>query len=573
MAEVSHLLAQPQSHTFVLHGITDEKTSESAQTRFDLIYEKCDVALDAMKGDLKESFSEIIKANSELWHSLTHLKATEELSESQLRQDKVEFGLSVDSALKRGFDAISMKSTDFQYDGAAEYDTSAYLSELIARAHSVNPSFIRFMKQTKLAKLGQLKFGPVKTHGRCKAKALNDYSKRQWPKSACVIDIIRCSVTFDGFKALWDGIEALDTICGDSQCVENDETELKVSILRCKNGFAKFKDSGDVPHSYCDVKYNVICTVWDNSSGSFVAVVGEIQLLFKEMIETKRKIHEIYEIMRHKPFVDTAAAHLKESFADIRTRLLYVRLNPRSLVPTMSHCQLQVSRELLLSEASPKSDRTVLYELLRHKIKPKLAQRLFHDICVTFTNEELRTKHYLHVAAASQSLQTLAVVANAILDAPTVDERFKQELLEEFASESGTPLMTCANNGELSKELFDLLCPSDYQWKTRHLTNCAMNTAFGGENLRVLHSKITESVYQKLLCGTNSQVLCCRVFFASSNHWLCLPLRVCVTEFHTTNDGIETTEVRRRRVRPQSAHSNTKTKRQTLVVATRWRWS
>ena len=48
---------------------------------------------------------------------------------------------------------------------------------------------------------------PVKTYDRCLIKSNTDYSFEPYPTSACILDLLRCSITFDNTESFINGLE------------------------------------------------------------------------------------------------------------------------------------------------------------------------------------------------------------------------------------------------------------------------------------------------------------------------------------------------------------------------------
>lgn len=72
--------------------------------------------------------------------------------------------------------------------------------------------------------------GPIKRESRCIEKAETDYATEKFPRSNKLIDIIRCSVTFQSPGELLKCIDMFKEVVSDGQ------TSF-VKIARIKNGF------------------------------------------------------------------------------------------------------------------------------------------------------------------------------------------------------------------------------------------------------------------------------------------------------------------------------------------------
>ena len=58
----------------------------------------------------------------------------------------------------------------------------------------------------------QYSSAPVKTRQRAEIKAKTDYVHRDWPKTSCIMDFIRCSVVFDTIGDLLNGAKKLKSM-------------------------------------------------------------------------------------------------------------------------------------------------------------------------------------------------------------------------------------------------------------------------------------------------------------------------------------------------------------------------
>ena len=130
--------------------------------------------------------------------------------------------------------------------------------------------------------------GFVKMKSRCLVKAVTRYTDRKYPISANLLDVIRCSVTFDNAKDLIAGLEKFE------QKIAIDEK--KDSILKClirrRNSFGDIEERLD----YSDIKINVLVKVHN------VSMIGEVQFLLSFMENFKNRAHGTYRFMRKESF-------------------------------------------------------------------------------------------------------------------------------------------------------------------------------------------------------------------------------------------------------------------------------
>ena len=116
-----------------------------------------------------------------------------------------------------------------------------------------------------------------------------NYSDQEFPSAACIVDYLRCSVTFATPQDL------LSAVNGFIDKVENHEVDCISGIVRIKNGFKnilvweKIDDYG-----YVDLEMNVIFTNKSRTESQLV----EIRFLLNFLLHAKKLGHKYYEIKR-----------------------------------------------------------------------------------------------------------------------------------------------------------------------------------------------------------------------------------------------------------------------------------
>ena len=118
-----------------------------------------------------------------------------------------------------------------------------------------------------------------------------DYSISEFPSGACILDYLRCSITFKTPKHLLDGVEyVIDKI-------ESNKIKSLSKILRIKNGFKnilKWNSNSLSDYNYVDLKMNVIFNNKFNTESQIV----EIQFLLDFLLKAKKLGHKYYGIKR-----------------------------------------------------------------------------------------------------------------------------------------------------------------------------------------------------------------------------------------------------------------------------------
>jgi len=171
-----------------------------------------------------------------------------------------------------------------------------YLNQLLCISHIIDPQF-----QAHLASLfrrlpGSVDFqeGPPKNLARSRAKAQTDYADCPWPTCAHLLDLVRCSVTFETAEELRAGLMLLMDEAGTA---DHDngwspaQIQQKLTVVRVKNGFSGGRGG------YRDIKVNVLFV-----SDQGFAMIGEVALVLAKLRDYKQATHELYEILREREF-------------------------------------------------------------------------------------------------------------------------------------------------------------------------------------------------------------------------------------------------------------------------------
>lgn len=224
---------------------------------------------------------------------------------------------------ERELDLLGMQVEAEHFDFFEHCDTESYLSQLLIRAHSLNMPFQNDImnifdidesedngRNNNLQLLYQ--GAPVKLAPRIKIKSQTDYADQKFPQTACVLDVIRCSLCFDDCHALLVGLKRFEKMIKERRKLQlkNESSGNRnkkggggsindgciKSIVRVKNMFSKLnkklleteKKDDNInllnKFQYCDIKYNVI--VLHNG----MALVGEVQFLLNWMLVAKQML-------------------------------------------------------------------------------------------------------------------------------------------------------------------------------------------------------------------------------------------------------------------------------------------
>ena len=258
-------------------------------------------ALEVVNGELIkqqqfiwENVQQEQKENEKMFSQLTSFgtqeKSSQPMKTTQLRQDTIENGIKSSvteyelmvSTLEAGLSGRAANIANTNSSSSAfninfEYTTKVYLTECLRFSHLNNTNFQKHMLKYFSDLDVQCKYAsaPVKLYDRCVVKSTSDYSESSFPQSACILDFLRFSVTFDSIEGM---VKALNQFINDIN--ENKIACLKPNgVLRIKNGFkdisTKWKSYKDA--QYCDIKLNII---YYNNKGETMLVEGQFLLKF-----------------------------------------------------------------------------------------------------------------------------------------------------------------------------------------------------------------------------------------------------------------------------------------------------
>lgn len=182
------------------------------------------------------------------------------------------------------------------------YNNNIYLNKLLLVAGIIDKQFQIDMRKIsndiKHSKNIDLVFkpGPIKTYKRCNIKIETDYNndKYPWPNAAHLLDINRCMVILTQMSDTQQFLVSFKSMLADNlqYCVK--------TIVRFKNDWNEFNINS--PH-YADIKLNVLISLATNELN--FGIVGEIQILTKDMSTYKLASHPLYSISRNQDVIRT----------------------------------------------------------------------------------------------------------------------------------------------------------------------------------------------------------------------------------------------------------------------------
>jgi len=215
------------------------------------------------------------------------------------RQDHKSVGLLSEKGLREVFDreVKSDEENSDDIDMKNFIDSNMAINMLTSTASKIDDEFQRHVR-IAMSSYGSFKKAPMKKVERSVSKLENEYRTESFPKSAKLLDLVRCSVTFNTVEQLLTGYSAfMRHIKANPSIIE---------LARVKNGFIKMNRGG-----YRDIKINVVYKS-QNPEHRHVHMVCEVQLLLINYLEEKRKIHKLYSILREETFFNMVVSKSTE---------------------------------------------------------------------------------------------------------------------------------------------------------------------------------------------------------------------------------------------------------------------
>ena len=286
---------------------------------------------DAFEKVVKFSMNSIKTTDNDKFNDNNNNNSTDQII--NLRQDMLECNYAE-------YNELEVRSgNDINYESHKEYE-KVYLTKLLITAHQLNNEFqnsvsnlVKQFINNVLNKSDTVYFkgAKVKSLSRSFIKAQTDYKNEEWPKTAKILDLNRCSIIFDTCTQLIRGLHFF------TNCVALGKAGCITRICRIKNGWKDIKNWKNVKdYGYRDIKFNVVIDAYGNNmdkddrnvkydrlyrnvngsnnnttNDNGNQIIGEIQFILDSFANIKDAGHSVYEIRRRKDLVN-----------DIRTLLM-----------------------------------------------------------------------------------------------------------------------------------------------------------------------------------------------------------------------------------------------------------
>jgi len=369
--------------------------------------------------DSKFVFERLMEIANELSQGITdemdaiydHLKAHKDWdrvtaiqSETMIyRQDHDDVGLLKDDGITGVIEAKQQEDDNNDEEEETQklrdfVESNLAVSKLTATAKRIDPEFQSVMKSV-MTRFGEYKAGPIKKVDRCVSKLENDYQDAAFPKAARLLDLVRCSVSFNTITQLVAGYH------GFMKFIEQSPETMKVA--RVKNGFI-----GDVEGGYRDLK---ICVVFTSAQEPELKMICEVQLILNQYLFEKKKMHKLYSVIRDEVYyqmvVQTEEDTADENEVDINKLkfepILKLEQDVRgSFGYQMARCTVQSDLQMLCIKESwgdkvsviDVMDRKVLFQTVGFKKLGHVHKWLTFD-----------DRHYLSVQSAKNEVKFFCV--------------------------------------------------------------------------------------------------------------------------------------------------------------------
>ena len=277
-------------------GNDSKDNGSNVKVVYDVIEPTIDAILTKQQVFLYNSVINEMKENKLAWEKLSGLKEFRKINNviSDLRQDCIPNGILTEFSENELF-KIAPLIDNKHFDAFEEYNTKNYLSKCLIISQSVKSKFQNDMKNLfeEIDKTAIFQAAAVKLEERCIVKASVEYNLKEFPSVASILDLIRCSITFENVNSMFKAIECFQhkVLLKKAGCVKD--------ILRLKNGFNKvrlWKESKD--YQYFDIKLNILIETNNNGNN----IIGEIQFLTKWLLKFKQMAQKCYSIKRRNDF-------------------------------------------------------------------------------------------------------------------------------------------------------------------------------------------------------------------------------------------------------------------------------
>lgn len=326
------------------------KNSNSNAFVYDEILDTVNKELYNQKLFLQKKILSIMSLKNEEFKAFNKLCDLKEIGISDsIRQDNLKCNKPEYSA----YELIATSESDF--DSEKEYDTRIYLINLLIKARELNT---RFQKQMKLFvsiinSNAIYQNASIKKYDRCVEKSQVDYVDAKWPRTAKLIDIIRCSITFNSCKEMYDALMVF------KHRVDHNQGDCIKKILRIKNGFSTIKNWKNTnDFEYRDIKLNVLISNNDNSK----QIIGEIQFLLSLMLNVKQMGHSLYQITRRFEFVDSLKKLINHNNNNINETIKMKQVIKNKDYTSFKN-QILLNNDTLLNMSLNNTDRPLLFDL------------------------------------------------------------------------------------------------------------------------------------------------------------------------------------------------------------------
>eukprot|EP01083_Nonionella_stella_P099327 279287_1 len=221
------------------------------------------------------------------WKELMMIKSTTLIE----RQDHEKVGLLKEKSFVDFNECSNAEQKESHVELENLVDSKIAINILLCTAKEIDKEFQNHI-DLLLSEYGEFARGPLKKLDRCQSKVEQDYFDANFPRSAKLLDIVRCSVTFNTLSQLVAGYQRLLEYIGSNPSF--------MELSRVKNGFL----DSEYVEGYRDLKLNIIYHSQTNIEKK-VSMICEVQLLLNQYLWEKKRIHRLYSILRMKDYFES----------------------------------------------------------------------------------------------------------------------------------------------------------------------------------------------------------------------------------------------------------------------------
>ena len=155
-----------------------------------------------------------------------------------------------------------------------------------------------------MSRYGDYKAGPIKKVERCQSKLENEYQNTAFPKAASILDLVRCSVSFNTVEQLIAGFDGLS---------RHIQQHTWLELIHIRNGFLPRQNE----HAFRDIK---VCVIFRSKTDPRhpLSMICEIQMMLNRYSHEKKRSYKLYSILRERSYFEMAMSKMSRTCSSKR---------------------------------------------------------------------------------------------------------------------------------------------------------------------------------------------------------------------------------------------------------------